>query len=380
LQVLGALGVTPTGGVPSTSGNYALHEGRRHMLPAGFLSLVSTGLLRLPAKLEIAKLLASIGRIDTRPLAEVPVARWVEGAVKEPNARALLHALIRVSTYVHAPELQSAGAAITQLQMAASKNVLYADGGWATVVATVRDAAIAAGARILTGARASSIEHGDRGGRGERRRVRIDGGGAIDARTVVNAGSPAMARALLPEVPALAAWAEAAIPVHAACLDVALSSVPRPSSRFILGIDQPYYASVHSAYARLAPEGGATIHLAKYLAPGEKAGDDTEAELLSVLDLLQPGWREVVADRRFLPAMIVSHALVTASSGGLAARPGPAVPGAPGVYVVGDWVGREGMLLDASLASAETAAATIDAELGLRARPVRERAAAVGIA
>ena len=54
--------------------------------------------------------------------------------------------------------------------------------------------------------------------------------------------------------------------------------------------------------------------------------------------------------------MIASNALVTAAAGGTAGRPGPRVPDAPGVWVVGDWVGGEGMLLDASLASAERAA------------------------
>jgi hypothetical protein len=41
--------------------------------------------------------------------------------------------------------------------------------------------------------------------------------------------------------------------------------------------------------------------------------------------------------------------------GGLAGRPGPAVPGSDNLYVAGDWVGREGMLAAASLASARSA-------------------------
>jgi hypothetical protein len=60
---------------------------------------------------------------------------------------------------------------------------------------------------------------------------------------------------------------------------------------------------------------------------------------------------------------------VTASGGGLAGRPGPRVPDAPGVFVVGDWVGGDGMLLDASLASAEGAAAELAESLGARAAP-----------
>jgi len=74
---------------------------------------------------------------------------------------------------------------------------------------------------------------------------------------------------------------------------------------------------------------------------------------------MQPGWREVVVERRFLPSLVVSHMLVTAAAGGTAGRPGPAVPGIRNLYVAGDWVGPEGMLADASLASAKRAAELI---------------------
>jgi phytoene dehydrogenase-like protein len=144
--------------------------------------------------------------------------------------------------------------------------------------------------------------------------------------------------------------------VRAACLDVGLSRLPVAGATFALGIDEPVYASVHSAVARLHPGAGAVIHVAKYLPVGGD-GDAADAQLLEgVLDLLQPGWRDVVVARRFLPELTVSHALVTAAQGGLAARPGPAVPGVAGLYVAGDWVGPEGLLADASVASAARAA------------------------
>jgi hypothetical protein len=107
----------------------------------------------------------------------------------------------------------------------------------------------------------------------------------------------------------------------------------------------------------VAPPGAALVSAMKYLSPLEQPDPARdEAELEVWLDRLQPGWRDAMVERRWLPAMVVSHALVTASGGGLAGRPGPVVPDAPGVVVVGDWVGAEGMLLDASIASAERAA------------------------
>ena len=77
------------------------------------------------------------------------------------------------------------------------------------------------------------------------------------------------------------------------------------------------------------------------------------------LDEMQPGWRERVVHRRFLPSMTVSNALV---------RPGVARPAAvtpvKGLYLAGDWVGDEGILSDAALASARTAARAILASAG----------------
>ena len=147
------------------------------------------------------------------------------------------------------------------------------------------------------------------------------------------------------------------MPVHAACLDVALARLPSSSATFALGVDVPLYFSVHSRTARLAPPGAELASAMKYLPAGTRADPARDLdELEAWLDLLQPGWRELVVDRRWLPSMVASNALVLARTGGLRGRPGPAVPDAPGLFVVGDWVGGEGMLLDASLASAERAA------------------------
>jgi phytoene dehydrogenase-like protein len=179
---------------------------------------------------------------------------------------------------------------------------------------------------------------------------------------VIITGSPSEAAALVQghAKSLMQQWTAAAVPVKAACLDVGLSWLPQPRARFALGIDQPLYLSVHSAVAQLAPPHSAVIHVAKYL-PSSPASDAKadERELEALLDLVQPGWREVLVERRFLPRLTVSHALVPAAEGGLNGRPGPAVPGVQNLYIAGDWVGPEGMLADASFASAKQAAELI---------------------
>jgi hypothetical protein len=72
---------------------------------------------------------------------------------------------------------------------------------------------------------------------------------------------------------------------------------------------------------------------------------------------MQPGWRQVLVKKRPLPNMVVSNAVVTAATGGLAGRPDARI--ADNLYIVGDWVGKEGLLSNASVASAKHAAQLI---------------------
>jgi hypothetical protein len=161
----------------------------------------------------------------------------------------------------------------------------------------------------------------------------------------------------LPQDAPLARWTARQVPVQAACLDVALSRLPRPGDRFALGLDQPTYFSVHSAAARLGPAGVVVIHLMKYLRGDvEEPASGVEIELETFLSLLQSGWKAHVVARRFLPRMTVCPALPAADDGGLAGRPEVVIGERANVFLAGDWVGPAGTLADAAAASAEQAA------------------------
>ena len=357
IGILRGLGVKLQGRPPATSGGFAIDRGAKHTLPVGPISLLTSGLFGLGAKLEAARLLGAIDKFDARDFERLGLREWAEREIRRDDARRLFHSLIRVSTYADDPERQSAGAAIAQLQLALASSVLYLDGGWQTLAHGLRDAAEKEGVKIIAGERVKSVERDERV-----RGVRLANGGFYAAQSVVIAAGPAEACELIEggEGTALSEWARAAIPVKAACLDVALEYLPEARALFALGVDRPLYFSVHSAAAKLAPENGAVIHAAKYLGAGPD-GDPgvVERELEETLDMMQPGWRKVVVARRFLPSMTVSNALVTAAQWGVKGRPRPDVPGVEGLYVAGDWVGPEGMLADASMASAKLAAETI---------------------
>jgi phytoene dehydrogenase-like protein len=237
----------------------------------------------------------------------------------------------------------------------------YVDQGWGALVAAAADLARSAGVQIRKGAPAVCAAARGQGWMlaTESARVRCS--------ALLLATGPNAARSIVPSE-MLARVAAAAIPARVACLDVALASLPNPSVTFALGVDRPIYFSLHSRAARVAPRGCALVSTMKYLPAGSTSDPARDlGELEALLEQLQPGWRALQAHRQWLPSMVATNALVTAADSGVRGRPPSRVGDAPGVWVAGDWVGDEGMLLDAALASAERAADEISIALS-RAR------------
>jgi hypothetical protein len=136
---------------------------------------------------------------------------------------------------------------------------------------------------------------------------------------------------------------------------------PLPSHRFpnVLGIDTPIFVTVPSSVAACAPEGGAVIHVARYLKPGEERLDH-RPELEGVLDLHQPDWRDHVVDARYVPRSQVSGDHARVATRGTAGRPTVDVAGVDGLAIAGDWVGPTGMIGDAAIVSGAAAAKHLD--------------------
>jgi len=356
-RILRELGVEFSGASPKADGSLAIAGGRKHALPSGALSLLTTSLFGLSAKLEAGRLLAALPKVDAQTIQHLTVREWLDREFRQRDVRQLVQAFFRLGSYANDPERQSAGAALTQFQMALKEAVVYLDGGWRTLVEGLRAKAEAAGVKICSGVRVAKIERDQPTNRVIG--VRLADGTMQAASSVIVAASPKETCELVEggEKTALGEWARKAIPVKAATLDIALERLPQPQTNFALGIDRPLYLSVHSAAAKLAPAGNAVIHVAMYLESENEAEPMAiQHELEKLLDLVQPGWQALVIDRRFLPNLTVSHALTTAEQGGNTGRPGPEVPGIEGLYVAGDWVGAEGLLADASVASGKRAA------------------------
>jgi phytoene dehydrogenase-like protein len=343
-EALARFGVAVAGDGPDVAGGVALWGGVAHPFP-------SFDPQRPSPPLDAAAT-AALGGFYARLFAEPELGRGLTlaaalGHLPGP-ARTAVAALVRLSTYCHAPAALDAGAAFDQLRRAAA-GVRYVDGGWQTLVDGLAEAARGAGVALATGTRVTGMEATADGPR-----LTLAGTDPRRFDAVVLAVPPSTAAALLPVSAALAGAAARARPVRLVALDLALSRLPRPDHLFALGMDEPVYLSVHSAAGDLAPAGGAVVHVARYLAPDERPAAAHAARLERLMDDLQPGWRGQVVRAQRLSGAVVAHDHPLA--GEAERHPPVAVPDAPGVFLTGDWVGDDGLLADAVAASAAAAA------------------------
>ena len=349
--ILKELGITYTGGIPAGKGY--LISGRKKREIAGDYSSWLTG-----KSDDGSQFFISPTKIDFSQLENVTEQEWLDKNIHDIHDAEIIKTIIRLNTYANDPDIQSIGPVLHQIYVASQAGgVMYLDGGWQTLVDGLLTVAKNANARIVMGKKAIRVKRTDSSGW----QVLLDNKTEVSAKSVVIAAGPKDAYSLFddserPDI--LSKAAKEAKPIRLVCLDVALSSLPDKDTLFALGVDRPLYFSVHSAYAKLAPKGGALIHVAKYLGTSiEPKPREDQPELEEFLDLLQPGWRQVLVKKRPLPNMVVSNALVTAADGGFGGRPDTKI--AENLYIVGDWVGKEGIVSNASVASAKRASQQI---------------------
>jgi phytoene dehydrogenase-like protein len=255
----------------------------------------------------------------------------------------------------------SADVFLERLLQTARHPIHYVDGGWQTLVDGLREVALAAGVRLVTSAGVSSVEVRD----GSVHSIRLHDGAELECDALVLAVAPPDALRLIgaPLEPVLADR----LPARVACLDLALERLPRPEHPVVFDLDRPLFVTAQSEFARLAPGGGAVVHAFKQLDPRQTSDPHQDlVDLEGLMDRVQPGWRQVLVERRYLPRIVAAGVLPLASHGGLAGRADYRLDAIANLYVAGDWVGPRGFLVDASLDSARAVARLI-----LQAQPAR---------
>lgn len=333
MQVLGELGVVPTGAQPSKRAAMLL-DGEMHVAPAGPLSLARTRLLGWRDKAELAKVLGRLPGIDTGRLGERSVAGWLDDHVGRPRVRAVVESVVRLASYTNCPDLLSAQVGLRQVQMALGEGVLYLDRGWSQLVDP-----------LVAGLADSGVE--------VERRERLTDLPEAPA-VIVATGAPEAASNLLGTRFATGP------PAQVSSLDLGLSR--EPPSPAVIGVDAPWYLSTHSIAAGMAPSGRHHLVAMRYLGPYDEPGREPLDQMLDLVGID----RATIDVERYLHRMTACTAIATAGAGGLTGRPPVEVPGRAGTFLAGDWVGNSGHLADAALASARAAALAAMTHLGRR--------------
>src|SRR5215475_6157240 len=192
-RVLRELGVPFSGAIPRPSGYVAVCANQQHSLPAGFISLVATDLLPFSGKVEYARILVTVARMDPVQLMGVSLREWFDQMKLRAEVRAVIEALVRIATYAHAPELLSTGAAIRQLQTALEGGVYYLDGGWQTLVNGLVTACQGSGVRLRCSTGVLRVVHDN----GEVQGVELKDGSFLPCHDVIIAATPDSVRALI---------------------------------------------------------------------------------------------------------------------------------------------------------------------------------------
>jgi len=372
-KILKEIGIKYTGN-PPPSPSYLIKNDILYPQIQGFSSILTTKLIRgLRNKIEAILFFMSLRKMDFSKYQNITLDQWLVDNIHSKDLVELIKTLCRVATYSRDSAVQSAGTALEQLQLAASAGVLYLDKGWQTIIDNLMKVAQKAKIDVVTSKRVIEIQqitgketnrHTESHTHNSRWEVLLSDGNSIISSKVIIAASPNVAWDLLKNInPQYVSkiFNKDIMPVRTACLDVALSKLPHPDKPVAFAIDEPLYLSVHSLSADLVLEKGRgeIIHVMKYLNSEISNPERDRLEMEHFLDIVQPGWRELVIRQRYLPNMIVYNLLVTAAQGGLKGRPSTKVNDIHGLYLAGDWIGQKGLLADASFASAKQAAMEI---------------------
>ena len=326
LEILSQLEIIPQGAHPPIKGKL-FYQDKIHELPIDPWTLLISDVFDWKGKQELLRFFISLKKGNANENQDITTSQWLNQNIKDEHVKKFILMLIRLSTYCDEPDLISANAALSQLQLG---KALYLDYGWQTLIEALTEEALKSGVTI----KSRSTVHGITGVF-PKVGIIFKNNESIFARTVLSTASPKETAKMLQEHGKSSSleYLNELLPIRAACLDIVLSKIPEPHTFFAMSMDQPLYFSNHSKVARLTEnENYSVIHVMKYLRFNETQ-EETEVkyELEQFISRLQPGWEKFVVYKRFLPRLTVSHGMLSAKK----ARPYPVVKQIPGLFIAG---------------------------------------------
>ena len=361
IEILNEVGVIVSGKLPKLSGAFILGDQSNQMKIIEAFNLFLGNHLKWKEKMEFIQFYRHIRKMDLDEINHISLEEYLNRKITSSRVKNLILAFIRVSTFTSNSELISAGVAIGQLR---SAKVLYINDGWQSIVNDLIKKANQLGVTIQNSTVVSKIT-----GSYPNINLILKNDTRINTSCLLSTINPIDLVKLIEE-PISDSFLQKCnqmIPVKAACLDLVMKGLPNPKLNFALGVDQPWYFSNHSSVAKLSnKEGEIVVHLMKYLnSVNETDSKKDEEELEGLLDVLQPGWRDYVISRRYLPKLIVSNDIKKPFQK-LDNHLSNSDVGLEGIYIAGDWVGETELLLNASLTSVKNATKLINEKLELQ--------------
>jgi phytoene dehydrogenase-like protein len=369
-KILEELNIKYNGKKVDSAKYFIIKNGKTYQLPIKLNQLLTTKLLRgLSSRIETLGFFTKLNKMNFDKLNQINFQDWLDKNFKNSDSKDFIKMLGRIATYTYNAENLSAKLALNQIKIAISGGVIYIDEGWQTLVDQLIDIAKRNGVKFVYGKNVASIKQ-SYGTNGKDRQplwqINFSDNTTFSYKDVIIATNPFHVYDLLKDNnsvnPAFLNQLEKTNkPARVATLDLALSGLPNSKVYGAYGMDRPLYLSLHSAFAKLSTnESGVLFHAMKYLDSSAEINPiQDKIEIEETLDMVQPGWRKMVVRQRFLPNMIASNIVINNSDGFMGNRPDINVPGVDNLYIIGDWVGPDGMLADASFASAKAVALRI---------------------
>ncbi|WP_339203929.1 FAD-dependent oxidoreductase [Paenibacillus sp. FSL K6-3182] len=84
-------------------------------LPTGPIQLLTSKLFSFTGKIELARFMMKLAKIDTTKLERVTFREWAEKEVQDPMIRHVIYSICRTNTFVPHPELLIASIAVTAI-------------------------------------------------------------------------------------------------------------------------------------------------------------------------------------------------------------------------------------------------------------------------
>jgi phytoene dehydrogenase-like protein len=305
-RVLRELDIPLSGGNPPAKA-VAVWRNKMFPVPTGPLQLLSSKLLTLSGKIELARFMAKVGKINPERIGLISLKDWAEREIRDPIIRHLVYAICRTNSYVPYPDLQPAGPSVRQLQRTFSGKAMYVDKGWGSIVDRLQERAMRTGVTILSNKKVMEIEHDEKV-----RHICFDNGDRVAVPFVIATVEPEEIRRLVKRggSATISQWVNRTRPIQCCVSGHRVTQAAptlAPDCAVAFWIDQPLFYSNQSSAAKMSEDGSVVVSVARYLGsePGDWKRDKWQLE--RAMDVLQPGWQNEVVARQFLPRMTAVH-------------------------------------------------------------------------